>query len=85
MYVVLYVCCTSFHLLIVLLQLKISAPTAALMTMNPKILFKGENPFSDGNTYNQIFFLGLFLASEHHLSCAEQIDETATNRIFPSG
>jgi hypothetical protein len=24
--------------------------------MNPKILFKGENPFSDGNTYNQFVF-----------------------------
>jgi hypothetical protein len=54
------VCCTSFHLLIVLLQLKISAPTAALMMMNPKILFKGENPFSDGNTYNQFVFSRAF-------------------------
>jgi hypothetical protein len=60
MYVVLYVCCTSFHLLIVLPQLKISAPTAALMMMNPKIIFKGENPFSDGNTYNQFVFSGAF-------------------------
>jgi hypothetical protein len=85
MHAVLYVCCTSFHLLIVLLQLKISAPTAALMMMNPKILFKGENPFMMEILTINLFFLGLFLASEHRLRRAEQIDEAATNRIFASG
>jgi hypothetical protein len=55
------------------------------MTMNPKILFKGENPFMMEILTINLFFLGLFLASEHRLRRAEQIDEAATNRIFASG